>query len=79
MQINRATYDRMCQSLVRSEALGTIFEAMLPLAQSGARPEFVLDWQQPGDEFAEGDLLPTIVLVLRPAPVTESPPTEDAP
>lgn len=68
MQINPSALNRLRQAQLRSDGIATIFEAMSKAIEAGATAtEFVLGYQHPDDPVAEGDLVPVIVIALRPA------------
>lgn len=68
MKIHSASLERLRQSELRGEGLGTIFEHLAHLASSsGAGAQTLhLNWVQPDDFVEEGDLLPTITLSVSP-------------
>jgi hypothetical protein len=69
VQINKSALGRLTAGQFRPDAIGTIFETMALAAQQmgSAATEFTLGYQHPDDPVADGDLVPVIVLALRPA------------
>lgn len=68
MQINQAAMRRLRSAQLRAEAIATIFEVMIKAIEAGSsQTEFMLGYQSPEDTVADGDLVPVIVLALRPA------------
>lgn len=68
MQINESALQRVRSAQLRGEGVALIFEMMAKLvAEGAAAAEFTLGYQKPEDVIQEGDLVPVIVLALRPA------------
>lgn len=69
MQINNSALQRVRSGQFRGEAIATIFEHLATMVgeMGAAASEFTLGYQQPGDPVNEGDMVPVIVLALRPA------------
>ena len=76
MPIHHPTFDRLRAAKIRGDGLATILEQMAAGIEmlGAATSQLQLDWQQPDDELREGDLLPIVILSLRPAIV---PPSEE--
>lgn len=76
MPIHQATFDRLRAAKISGDGLATILQQMAAGVETlgAATSQLQLDWQQPGDELREGDLLPVVTLSLRPAIV---PPSEE--
>lgn len=71
MPIAKEGLIRLRDSLMRGEAVATIFEGMvIGMERLGApTSHLTLDFQHPDDVLDEGDLIPVITLSLRPATV----------
>lgn len=69
MQISTSALQRVRSAQLRPDAIATIFEHMAACAElhPGGRPQFVLDYEDPDMPAGEGDLIPVIILSLRPA------------
>ena len=76
MPIHQAMFDRLRAAKISGDGLATILQQMAAGVETlgAATSQLQLDWQQPGDELREGDLLPVVTLSLRPAIV---PPSEE--
>lgn len=77
MQINSSALQRVRSGQFRPDAIATIFENMANLVgeTGAAATEFTLGYQHPDDLVTEGDMVPVIVLALRPA---QKPPEKPA-
>lgn len=71
MAILTPALNRLRQAQLRAEAVCTIFEHLdHAVEQFGAAASSVqIEYQKPDDEPVEGDLVPVIILSLRPAAV----------
>lgn len=71
MQINESALNRVRSAQFRGDGIALIFETMGKLIAEQGVPaaEFTLGYHSPEDPVAEGDLVPVIVLALRPAQV----------
>ena len=69
MPVHQATFDRLRAAKISGDGLATILEQMAAGIEmlGAATSQLQLDWQQPGDELRDGDLLPVVTLSLRPA------------
>lgn len=79
MQIHPSSLGRLRSAQFRSEAIATIFEHLAKLnGEFGSvASEYTLGYQSPDDEVTEGDLVPVIVLALRPATLPPPKPLEE--
>ncbi len=72
MPVAKEALTRLRESLMRGEAVATIFEGMAMGMEQLNCPtsHFSLDFQHPDDVPEAGTLIPVITLSLRPATVT---------
>lgn len=73
MPIPQHVLQRVRSAPSSGEGLARIFEQIALTAEllGGAIGQFTLDFQRADDPVVEGDLIPVIVLTLRPATPTE--------
>jgi hypothetical protein len=78
MQIHPSSLERLRSAQFRPEAIATIFEHMGKMTGEigAAASEFTLGYQKDEDEVREGDMVPVIVLALRPAKLSPAKPAE---
>lgn len=69
MPIANLPLTRLRESLMRGQAVATIFEQMAFGMENLNSPtsHYTLDFQHPDDQLEAGDLIPVITLSLRPA------------
>ena len=75
MPIHHPTFDRLRAAKVSGDGLATILEQMVVGIEmlGAATSQLQLDWQKPEEEVREGDLLPVVILSLRPAIIPPAP------
>ncbi len=73
MPVAKKPLVRLRESLMRGEAVATIFEGMAIGMEQLNVPasRFTLDFQHPDDVLEAGDLIPVITLSLRPATMAD--------